>query len=217
MSQTSDVSTSIASPRRLLPERLSFLLDERPVLWFEDGEAYDALLSELVAEYDPRGTIEFMLVKDIADAQWECGRLRRMRRAAIEVEFPEVAHCLMRESYEEQTGLRYSDAKSGLEIIARLSARGDRAATDALDEAAEAAGVTHQMIHYEAHKRGLKTITAIEEAIARAERRRDQVMRMIEERRRTNAAMTRSLLRPETADDVADAASGNEFGKARPS
>lgn len=214
MSQSSDVSASTTSPNRLLPERLSFLLDDKPVLWFEDGEAYDALLSELVAEYDPKGTVEFMLVKDIADAQWECGRLRRMRRAAIEVEFPSAAHRLMKESYEEQTGLGYSDARKSLEILARLSVRGDREATEALDEAATAAGVTYQMMHYEAHRWGLKTITAIEEALARAERRRDQVMRLIEERRRTNAAMTRSLVKPDAAEDVAD---GNGGAETRPS
>ena len=204
MSQSSDVSASTTSPRRLLPERLSFLLDDRPVLWFEDAQAYDALLAELTAEYDPKGTVEFMLVKDIVDAQWECGRLRRMRRAAIEVEFPDAAHRLMKETYEEQTGLGYFEAKGSLEIMARHSVRGDREAAEALDEVAKAAGVTHQMMHFEAHKLGLKTITAIEEALARAERRRDQVMRMIEERRRTNAAMTRSLLRPDAAEDVAD-------------
>lgn len=214
MSQTSDVSTSTASPRRLLPERLSFLLDDRPLLWFEDGEAYDALLSEIVAEFDPKGTIEFMLVKDFADAQWECGRLRRMRRAAIEVEFPNAAHRLMRESYEDQTGLDYSDARRSLETMARLSVQGDREASEALDEVAGAAGVTYQMMHYEAHRMGLKTITAIEEALSRAERRRDQVMRLIEERRRTNAAMTRSLVRPDAADDVTD---GSEDAEMRPS
>ena len=80
MSQSSEVSASTASPRRLLPERLSFLLDDRPLLWFEDGEAYDTLLAGLVAKYAPKGTVEFMLVRDIADAQWECGRLRRIRR-----------------------------------------------------------------------------------------------------------------------------------------
>lgn len=210
MSQSYDASNSTASPHRLLPERLSFLLDERPLLWFEDAQAYDALLSELAAEYDPKGTVEFMLVKDIADAQWECGRLRRMRRAAIEVEFPDAAHRLMRESYEEQTGLGYSDARRSLEVIARLSIRGDGEASKELNDATEAAGVTYQMVHYEAHKRGLKTITAIEEALSRAERRRDQVMRQIEERRRTNAAMTRSLVRPDAAEDVADGTDGME-------
>jgi hypothetical protein len=203
MSQSYDVSNSTASPRRLLPERLSFILNEKPLLWFEDVQAYDALLSELVAEYDPQGAVEFMLVKDIADAQWECGRLRRMRRAAIEVEFPDAAHRLMKETYEEQTGLGYFEAQKSLEVMARHSVRGDREATEALDEVAAAAGVTYQMVHYETHKRGLKTITAIEEALSRAERRRDQVMHQIEDRRRTNAAMTRSLVKPEAAEDVA--------------
>ncbi len=214
MSQSSDVSNSTASPHRLLPERLSFLLDDRPLLWFEDAQAYDALLSELVAEYDPKGTVEFMLVKEVVDAQWECGRLRRMRRAAIEVEFPKAVHRLMEASYEEQTGLGYSDARKNLEFMARHSVWGDRKATEALDEVAAAAGVTYQMMHYEAHRMGLKTITAIEEALARAERRRDQLMHQIEERRRTNAAMTRSLVKPEAAEDVAD---GNDDAETRPS
>jgi len=210
MSKSSDVSSSTSSPSRLLPERLSFLLDDRPTLWFEDAQAYDALLSELVAEYDPNGMIEFMLVKDIADAEWECGRLRRMRRAAIEVGFPQATYHLMFAFYQEQTGLNHRDAQNSLQILTRQSVRGDRESSELLSEVAEVAGVTHQMMHFEAYKIGLKTITAIEEALSRAERRRDQVMRMIDDRRRNNAAMMRSLVKPDAADDVAESIEGVE-------
>jgi hypothetical protein len=105
MSQNVNSAQEEASPRRLLPERLSFILDDRPVLWFEDVEAYDALLAGIVAAYDPGGVVEFMLVKDIADTQWECRRLRDLRRAGSEVELPQAAHRLMRQCYEEGTGL----------------------------------------------------------------------------------------------------------------
>ena len=79
MSQNVNIAPEEAAPRRLLPERLSFLLDDRPVLWFEDVEVYDALLAEIIAAYDPGGVVEFMLVKDIADTQWECRRLRKAK------------------------------------------------------------------------------------------------------------------------------------------
>ena len=194
MSQNVNSAQEEASPRRLLPERLSFILDDRPVLWFEDVEAYDALLAGIVAAYDPGGVVEFMLVKDIADTQWECRRLRDLRRAGSEVELPQAAHRLMRECYEEGTGLGYSEARASLEHVVRHAARGDAEAREILDSYAEASGVTYRMMHYEAHKISLKTVSAIEEALSRAERRRDKLIRMFEDRRRTLQAMSRSLL-----------------------
>lgn len=194
MSDHTDPSLGQNKPERLLPERLSFLLDDRPVLWFEDGDAYDALLAELVAHYDPKGAIEFMLVKDIADAQWDCVRLRDMRRAAVEVELPRAAQHLIGDTYEEQTGLSYSEAKASLEGTVRLSIRGNTEARDVLDSYLEATGVTYRMMQYEAHKFAIKSMTSIEEALARAERRRDQAIRLMEDRRKTLDAMSRSLI-----------------------
>ncbi len=194
MSDHIDPSPGQNQPARLLPERLSFLLDDRPVLWFEDGDAYDALLAELVAHYDPKGTIEFLLVKDIADAQWDCARLRDMRRAAVEVELPRAAQRLIGQAYEEETGLSYADAQSSLENVVRHSARGHTEAREVLDSYSEATGVTYRMMQYEAHKIGIKSITSVEEALARTERRRDQAIRLMEDRRKTFGAMSRSLI-----------------------
>lgn len=200
MSDHTPPSPSQSKPDRLLPERLSFLLDDRPVLWFEDGDAYDALLAELVAHYDPKGTIEFMLVKDIADAQWDCMRLRDLRKGAIDVELPRAAHNLIGEAYREDTGLSYAGAQSSLEDLVRHSARGPGEARDVLDSYAEATGVTYRMMQYEAHKIGIQSIASIEDALSRAERRRDQAIRLMEDRRKTIDAMSRSLIqRPQTS------------------
>lgn len=187
-------STSQTPLQRLLPERVSYLLDERPLLWFEDTDAYDALLAELIAEYDPKGTMEFILIKDLADAQWEMTRLRQLRQAAVEAELPEAAIRLMREDYENSTGKSFFEATYELRVMVRRAVQGDAEMAQELEHHSSEAGVTYRMMHYEAVKQHLKPIGAVEDAYARAERRRDQLIRMIEDRRRSLGAMGRSLV-----------------------
>ena len=201
------------SLRHLLPKRLSYLLEERPLLWFENTEDYDALLAELIAEYDPKGTMEFILVKDLSDAQWETMRLRQLRQAAVEAEVPSAAWRLMKEEFIAETGHYFEKAATVLRVMARKAVQGDAEMAQAFEEHSAHAGVTYSMMHYEAIKGGMKSIVALEDALARSERRRDQLVRMIEERRRRLEPMTRSLVdRPgsTTAIEVAPHASGGK-------
>ena len=56
---------------RLLPEHLSYLFEDKPLLWNESEEEYDALTGAIFAELDPQGVIETLLAKDIVDYIWE--------------------------------------------------------------------------------------------------------------------------------------------------
>jgi hypothetical protein len=193
------MSDNIPSPSRptldhLIPEHVSNLLDDRPLLWFEDSEHYDALLAELIAGYDPKETLEFLLIKDLADAQWEMTRLRQMRQAAIETELPEAAWRLMEKDYQRATKFSYFEAHESLRVTVRKALQGDAEMRELLDHYSAEAGVTYRMMHYEAFSRDMKSMTAIEDNVGRAERRRDQMIRMIEDRRHNLAAMSRSLV-----------------------
>lgn len=61
------------------------------------------------------------------------------------------------------------------------------------------------MMHYVAHRVGLKTISALEDALSRADRRRKQLIRTLEDRRRTVQSMSRGLLHAKPAVSVGDA------------
>lgn len=70
----------VAAP--LIPPGLAFLTEERPLLWYEDAEEYDALRREIFAELAPEAAIECILVKDLVDYIWEARRAPRLKTAA---------------------------------------------------------------------------------------------------------------------------------------
>lgn len=197
------------NPARLLPERLSWLLGERPTLPFESEDDYDGLLAELIAAYDPKETVEFIHVKELADHQWELLRLRHMRRAAMETELTRAAHNLLADDYREATGEYGIDAQRGLTYMVRAAAAGDASQSTSLLNIASEAGVTQRMLRYEAYRLGMRTMTALDEAISTSERRRDYLIRMIEDRRRTMNTMSKSLLADKSADVVTDSIQQN--------
>jgi hypothetical protein len=178
----------------LIPEHISNLLDDRPLLWFEDAPRYDGLLAELIGAYDPKGALEFILIKDVCDAQWEIMRLRQLRQAAVEAEFSGAAWQLMKEDFPSVADQDFHSARNTLRVMSRRAIQGDAKMRKDLDRYSAKVGVTTRMIHYEALKIGMKSISAIEDNLAKAERRRDQMIRMIEDRRRNLAAMRRSLV-----------------------
>jgi hypothetical protein len=193
------MSDSTPTPSRptlehLLPDHISRLLDDRPLLWFEDSEHYDALLAELIGAYDPRETLDFILVKDLADAQWEMTRQRELRQAAIEAALPDAALNFLESDYRRSNDLEPYEVREGLRLMIRKAAQGDADMRVALDHCCAESGVTYRMMQYQAMRLQMKSMRAIEDGLGRAERRRDQLIRMIEDRRRNLAAMSRSLV-----------------------
>lgn len=191
---TSIATSSPAAPSgTLLPEKLSWLQRERPTLPFESNDDFDALLAELIVAYDPKDTIEFILVKELADHMWELLRLRNMRRAAMETELARATHNLLSDHYSAATGELGLAAQRGMTYMVRAAASGDVNNLNSLRDIALDAGVSQRMLQYEAYRIGMKTITALDEAISTSERRRDKTIRMIEDRRRTMGVMSRTL------------------------
>lgn len=207
---------------RLLPPQLARLLEDRPLLRHEDPGKYDALLTDLVMSYDPTDTIEFILIKDLADAQWQANRLRRMRETAIELALPDTAWSylsplwLTEERYplparesedrsEEEEPDQYPDydqrvaraaqAQDDLTQLIRQSLAGRPDAREELDALMEEAGISHDMLHTSALLSSLKRLSSLEDMLSEADRRRDHLMRMIEARRLTSRVMTRGLLK----------------------
>jgi hypothetical protein len=62
---------------RLVPKEVAEIFGNPPVLSFEDRQAYDHLMAQLVLEWKPGNITEWMFVRDIADISWEICRHRR--------------------------------------------------------------------------------------------------------------------------------------------
>ena len=184
---------------RLLPEHLSYLLEDKPLLWNESEEEYDALTGAIFAELDPQGVIETLLANDIVDYIREIRRMRSLRVAAFHAELPGAAeelmedrsHALLRTLYPSQIGPLVRGAVAGLEVQSK-----------GLASQMQEAHVTPQMVQYEALKSGLNVMTAIEASIIRLERRRDQLLKDLRERRQAFKAMAKGLMERDAAEVV---------------
>lgn len=188
---------SVEAVERLLPERLSYLLEEKPLLWYESEDEYDSLLGELFAELDPKGVIEALLVKDIVDYFWEVRRMRSLKVAALHVEMPSAAAGLLQRSYNPM--MRNFEAQQ-IKPMVYGAVSGLKLQADALLTQMREAHVTPQMMQYEALKTGLNVMSAIETSIVRLERRRDQLLKSLADRRQTFRAMAKGLIERDEAE-----------------
>lgn len=198
----SNVNKNAGSEERaapLLPEGLSYLLGEKPLLWNESEAEYDELLGGIFAALDPRGVIETILVKDIVDYIWEIRRMRSLKIAALQVELPNAAAALLEPSYN--AALRNMNAQQ-IRPLVRGALAGLPVQSQAFEMQMREAHVTPQMLQYEAMKSGLSTITAIEASLVRMEQRRDQLLKQVSDRRQAFKAMARTLLERDAAELV---------------
>lgn len=191
MTSTAPANSAPKTVARLLPEQFQFLAKERPTLPFENREDYDRLLAALVAQYDPNTAVDFISIKELADCQWELLRLRRMKKAAYLVEMRGAGWKLMERTFKTHAEeLRLTQEKETLEEVVLIGLQHQSLERDALKDLQDYAGVTDDMLLYQAFAMNIRTMDALESSLQRVERRRDQLVKMIEDRGRTTAAMS---------------------------
>ena len=74
----------------VIPADIAAIFGPPPVLATEPREAYERLFIELVLEWGPSKTTEWLLVRDIADLSWEILRLRRVIASVLKISFREA-------------------------------------------------------------------------------------------------------------------------------
>lgn len=206
---TSDKTAKI---NELLPERILRFLGGNPAIGLENKEDFDALFTSLIVDLDYRDTLEIFDIRDIAEIQWEINRARSIRRAAIERALPSAATELLAGAYKKAAGVNPMDEKYDhidedfIEIklteMFRAADQGNASARRSIEGLAKSAKVTDRMLQHGAYCKALKTINHLDEAVARLEHRRDQIIRRFENRRRNLGTMTRGLLRSSEAVEV---------------
>src|ERR1700722_16281391 len=91
-----------------IPRHIRDLFGRPPVLSFEDHDAYECLMSELVVEIEPSGIREWLWVRDLADLNWDILRIRRAIASLREISFKPALVDTFRKVFPSST--RYSDA-----------------------------------------------------------------------------------------------------------
>src|SRR3712207_3392671 len=75
-----------------LPPALRKIFGRRPVMVGEDIAAYDQFLEAVLMETNPQSIAEFLLSKDITDAEWELVRLHACKAEMVNVLIPDSLH-----------------------------------------------------------------------------------------------------------------------------
>jgi hypothetical protein len=73
---------------RQMPTALRKLFSKPPLMAGEDKADYDELLQLVYAEVEPSAVQEWLLVRDIVDAEWELLRLRGLKPAMLHAALP---------------------------------------------------------------------------------------------------------------------------------
>ena len=189
-----------ASTRSGVPERYADFLGERPTLWYESADEFDEFESAAFLEMRPKGLVNCIIVRDFVDCEWELRQMRRLQRAAMYSSLPLVAS----DALADQTGPIFGVVRdrSQVENCARGSAMG---VPDAMKLLAERAGKKHLRpvdLHLAAYRDALPITQAISREIIRLERRRDQLLRQLDDRNAMLAASARSLIARDEAETL---------------
>lgn len=179
--------------RRLLPKTLDFLIGERPLLWYESPEKYDALRDGVFADMVPEGAVDAIMVKDLADILWEARRLRRLKIHAIHDEMPaEAARVLGGDNHKKRDRARTLAAGAALGEEIELEEDEDE-----FSEQLRYRLTSAEMLHYRVLKKDGDVLERIDRRIEHLEDRFRKLLRQFEERRAGMAAMARTLMERE--------------------
>lgn len=204
MSACIDDTTSGGSAglRPLYPASIAYLIEERPLLWYEDPEEYDQLRRELFAELKPDGTLNCIFVKNVVDYVWELRRMKKMKHTAINSAMPEAATKLL----TTMEGLWSDPDERNIRSQAEAAAYGleakDATGGPGLEERMRSKRVTAEMIHYKALNSSSDEFHWISRECERLEGRFHRLLKDYEARNATLAAMAKSLVEREKAEVV---------------
>lgn len=191
-----------SGPRPLYPASIAYLIEERPLLWYEDPEEYDQLRREIFAELAPEGAINCIFVKNVVDCLWEFRRMKKLKHTAINFAMPDAAAPLLAPA----SGLWGNPEEAKVRGQAADVAYGAEEEVDKgephLAERMQEMRVTPEMIHYKALNTAADRLTWISRECERLEGRFHRLLKDFEGRRTALAAMAKSLVEREKAEVV---------------
>ena len=189
-------------PRRLYPASISFLIEERPLLWYEKPDDYDNLRRGVFDNLAPRDTLECIFSKNLVDCFWEHRRMRRLMQTAINFAMPGAAGKLLAPGGTFYDVNRRQSAERQADCVAHGVEEEISGDDPSLHEQMEEARVTHEEFHLKAYESQMECVAHIRHECERIENRIHWLLKNFETRRATMAAMARSLVEHEMAQTV---------------
>ena len=189
-------------PRRLYPASIAYLIEERPLLWYEKPEDYDNLRAGVFDNLAPRDTLECIFSKNLVDCFWEHRRMRRLMQTAINFAMPKAAGKLLVPGVTSYNFDRREKAERQAECVAYGVEQKITGDDPSLQQQMEKARVTHEAIHLKAYENQMECVAHIRHECDRIENRIHWLLKNFETRRATMAALARSLVEHEMAQTV---------------
>jgi hypothetical protein len=171
-------------PARLVkpPEELQAFFDDPPLVGSERRADYDAFLSAIATAEPPVDAIDWILLHDFADREWEMRRERRMRAEIIKFHHKEVVLALLKATFDQSDRLGSTQNRIFLAPNEADLWASDPDARTKIDRKLEERGHDPASVLVQAYMRAAADIDVIDRRLASYELRRNAVLREIGQR-----------------------------------
>ncbi len=195
---TKRTSSKTATP--LIPDDIKDLFGKRPLIFGEDPELYDALLSRAAVAVNPTDIIEWLYLKDVVDITWEIQRLRRFQAAMINNGRKKAAGEILAAVLDEGKGAMIGPKeKTGW---AHQFLTGNNEIKEVFFSQMATHGLDNDSIMAAAFNANIPTLEIMDRMLAVAEARRDKMLREIENRREILGRRLRDKINAEANGDL---------------
>jgi hypothetical protein len=174
------VNRSLVTTKHIRPPKeLEALFDNLPLVGRERREEYDAFFSAIARDEMPSDAIDWILLKDFVDLDWEIRRERRIKVEIIKLNQTEVISDLLKSTFDEADRLgsavnRIFSARTEAQLWAS-----DAETRKRIDLKLKEKGHDSYSILAKAYLRGARDIDAIDKRVALYELRRNAILKEI--------------------------------------
>ena len=167
----------------VIPDDIAALFGKPPLLHWEDPDDYNRLLEFIAVEVKPKGAMEWLYTKDIADLTWEGLRLRRIKATCINSGTPRASRAILGPIAGIAEAFCKFNEGNWIELVVSNSLGGDEKASKTVETLLHGGGLKRDALTAASFCEQIKIIENIERMQAGADRRRDQLLHEIERRR----------------------------------
>ena len=167
---------------RAIPAEIADIFGHPPVLSTENLQAYDALMTQLVLEWNPRNITEWMYVRDRADISWEIFRHRRAIANLFAISFKTALQAVLTDVLPEEGCEPWFDCVDAAKGLAQAWFEGPQEQEKVKAQLAKY-GLTAEAIVAQTYVLRRDELDKLHRLLAVAEARRDAIIRNFNEYR----------------------------------
>jgi hypothetical protein len=174
------VTRSLAASRHIRPPKeLEKFFDDPPLLSTERRSDYDAFFLAIATAEPPVDAIDWILLRDFGDREWEIRRERKIKAEIIKFHQKQVVAELLKATFDKTDRLGSCDNRIFQVPTEALLWASDPDARRKIDEKLKAKGHDPASVLAQAYLRGARDIDAVDRRIASYELRRSAILREI--------------------------------------